>query len=169
MISAFGMLNALLMSYSRLPLAMAQDGMLPAVFAKLHPRTRAPWVAIAVCAAAWILCLGLGFERLITIDILISGASVVLEFAALIALRYREPNLSRPFRVPGGMAGAWLVGLCPTLLLVIAAVHGERETILGMSSLAFGTLLMLAGAVFYWLNAAVKPNGWSLPNVEDQR
>jgi amino acid transporter len=169
MISAFGMLNALLMSYSRLPLAMAQDGMLPAVFAKLHPRTRAPWVAIAVCAAAWILCLGLGFERLITIDILISGASVVLEFAALIALRYREPNLSRPFRVPGGMAGAWIVGLCPTLLLVIAAVHGERETILGMSSLAFGTLLMLAGAVFYWLNAAVKPNGWSLPNVEDQR
>src|SRR5438445_6063096 len=52
-ISAFGMFNALVMSYSRLPLAMAQDGMLPGVFAKLHPRSRAPWVAIVVCAIGW--------------------------------------------------------------------------------------------------------------------
>ncbi len=46
MMSGFGMFNALVMSYSRLPLAMAQDGMLPKVFGKLHPKTRAPWVAI---------------------------------------------------------------------------------------------------------------------------
>jgi len=161
LLSAFGMLNVLLMSYSRLPLAMAQDGMLPGVFAKVHPRTGAPWVAITVCAVAWGLCLGLGFERLVTIDILVSGSSVLLEFAALIALRYREPNLPRPFRVPGGMAGAWLAGACPALLLVIAAIHGEKETILGMSSLAFGALLMLAGVVVYWLNTVVKPDGWT--------
>ena len=53
MISAFGMFNALVMSYSRLPLAMAQDGMLPKIFGKIHPRTRAPWVAIVVCAIGW--------------------------------------------------------------------------------------------------------------------
>ena len=40
MMSAFGMFNALVMSYSRLPLAMAQDGMLPAVFGKLHEKRR---------------------------------------------------------------------------------------------------------------------------------
>ena len=34
MMSAFGMFNALVMSYSRLPYAMAQDGMLPSVFAQ---------------------------------------------------------------------------------------------------------------------------------------
>ena len=164
LVSAFGMLNVLLMSYSRLPLAMAQDGMLPAIFAKVHPRTRAPWVAISVCAVAWGLCLGLGFERLITIDILVSGSSLLLEFIALIVLRYREPDLRRPFRVPGGMAGAWLVGVCPALLLGIAAVHGESETILGISSLAFGTLLMLAGFGVYFLNTAVRPSGW-LPSA----
>jgi len=166
LLSAFGMLNVLLMSYSRLPLAMTQDGMLPGVLGKLHPRTRAPWVAITICAVAWGLCLGLGFERLVTIDILVSGSSLLLEFAALIALRYREPHLARPFRVPGGMAGAWLVGLCPALLLGIAAVQGEKETILGMSSLAFGGLLMLAGGVVYWLNGVVKPDGWMVPGSE---
>ena len=48
MMSAFGMFNALVMSYSRLPLAMAQDGMLPKIFGKVHSKTRVPWVAILV-------------------------------------------------------------------------------------------------------------------------
>src|ERR1700729_463689 len=75
MISAFGMFNALVMSYSRLPLAMAQDGMLPRVFGKVN-RRRAPWVAILACAVGWAMCLGLGFERLVTIDILLYGTSL---------------------------------------------------------------------------------------------
>src|SRR6201990_1153409 len=53
MMSAFGMFNALVMSYSRLPLAMAQDGMLPAVFKRVTKRNGAPWVAIVVCAVGW--------------------------------------------------------------------------------------------------------------------
>jgi amino acid transporter len=158
--SAFGMLNALVMSYSRLPLAMAQDGMLPGIFAKLHPRTGAPWVAITVCALGWAACLGLDFERLITIDILLSGASVILEFAALVALRYREPDLPRPFRVPGGIAGAWLAGVFPLSLLGVAAFHGEKESVLGVSALALGVLLIFSGVVIYWLSALVRPDGW---------
>ena len=59
MMSAFGMFNALVMSYSRLPLAMAREGMLPKIFAKTSQRTNAPWVAILVCASGWALCLGL--------------------------------------------------------------------------------------------------------------
>ena len=166
MMSAFGMFNALVMSYSRLPLAMAQDGMLPGIFGKLHPRTRAPWVAITTCAIGWGLCLGLGFERLVTIDILLYGSSLLLEFAALIVLRYREPALPRPFRVPGGLAGAWLAGVCPLLLLGFAAVHGEKETVLGISGLAFGGLLMLSGVVAYWLNGVIRPEGWLVPARE---
>ena len=97
MISGFGMFNALVMSYSRLPLAMAQDGMLPQVFGKLHPRSRAPWVAIVVCAIGWAMCLGLGFERLVTIDILLYGASLSLEFIALVVLAYSRARASASF------------------------------------------------------------------------
>jgi len=46
------------------------------------------------------LCLGLGFERLVTIDILLYGASLSLEFVALVVLRIREPELRRPFAFP---------------------------------------------------------------------
>jgi len=155
-ISSFGMFNALVMSYSRLPLAMAQDAMLPAVFAKLHPRTHAPWVAIITCAAAWALCLGLGFERLITLDVLLSGASVILEFLALVALRIKEPNLDRPFRVPGGMTGACLLGVCPLLLLGLSVFHSAGERILGIDGLLFSVLLMLGGFITYWAHFATR-------------
>jgi amino acid transporter len=159
-ISGFGMFNALVMSYSRLPLAMAQDGMLPKVFGKLN-RRRAPWVAILALAVCWAMCLGLGFERLVTIDILLYGVSLSLEFMALVVLRIREPELPRPFRVPGGMLGAVMVGIPPMLLLGFSVIRSETEQVLGMSSFAFGMLLIAGGVVAYFLNHAVKPQGWT--------
>jgi amino acid transporter len=160
-ISGFGMFNALVMSYSRLPLAMAQDGMLPKIFGKLHTRTRAPWVAIIALAICWAMCLGLGFERLVTLDILLYGASLALEFAALVVLRVREPELPRAFRVPGGMFGAIAVGIAPMLLLGFSVIRSQTEQVLGMSSFAFGMLLIAAGVVAYFLNLALRPQGWA--------
>ncbi len=150
MMSAFGMFNALVMSYSRLPLAMARDGMLPKVFAKTSAKTGAPWVAILVCASGWALCLGLGFKRLITLDIMLYGASLMLEFVTLVVLRIREPHLKREFRVPGGLAGAITCGVFPFLLLCLALVESGSETVLGMNGLVFGALIISAGFILYF-------------------
>ena len=167
MMSGFGMFNALVMSYSRLPLAMAQDGLLPSVFGKLHSKTRTPWVTILVLAGCWALCLGLGFERLVTIDVLLYGMSLLLEFVALVALRIKEPELKRPFRVPGGTVGAALLGVCPALLLGFSIWHGESEQILGMSALAFGCLLIAGGVVIYAVRSLVKNEGWLAPAAKN--
>lgn len=156
MMSAFGMFNALVMSYSRLPLAMAQDGMLPKAFGKTSRRTKAPWLAILVCAACWALCLGLGFKRLVTLDIMLYGASLMLEFVTLVVLRIKEPNLKRGFRVPGGLTGAVLTGVFPLLLLLLAVVESNEETVLGMNGLLFGALIMLAGFAAYFLSDKLK-------------
>ena len=169
MMSAFGMFNALVMSYSRLPLAMAQDGMLPGVFGKLQSRTRAPWVAILVLATGWALCLGLGFERLVTLDVLLYGTSLTLEFVALVALRIREPNLPRPFRVPGGKWGAILVGVCPILLLGFSVVHGEGEQILGMSGVFFGAILVASGFLAYAAMKAFRSSRWMVSSPNDEK
>jgi amino acid transporter len=160
MFSAFGMFNALVMSYSRLPLAMAQDGMLPSFFGKMN-RRRAPWVAIVALAIGWACCLGLGFERLVTIDILIYGLSLALEFLALIVLRVREPKLARPFRVPGGMVGAIALGIAPVALLGFDLVRSESEHVWGMSSFAFGAIVIGAGVLAYVIKQALKPAGWA--------
>ena len=156
MMSAFGMFNALVMSYSRLPLAMARDGMLPKVFAKTSSKRKVPWVAIIVLACCWVLCLGLRFKRLVTLDIMLYGASLMLEFVTLVVLRIKEPGLKREFRVPGGMVGAVMTGVFPFLLLLLAVVESNHETVLGMNGLLFGALIMLAGFVVYFASRKLK-------------
>jgi amino acid transporter len=128
---------------------MARDGMLPRVFAKIHSKTRAPWVAIMVCAGGWAFCLGLGFERLVTLDVMLYGASLMLEFVTLVVLRIREPELKREFRVPGGLTGAVLAGAFPLILLSLALIRGGHETVLGMNGLMFGVLIIVMGFVVY--------------------
>jgi amino acid transporter len=150
MMSAFGMFNALVMSYSRLPLAMARDGMLPKVFAKVTRKNRTPWVSIVVLACCWMPCLVLGFQRLVTLDIMLYGAALMLEFVTLVALRIREPKLERTFRVPGGMAGAISCGMFPLALLILAMVESEHESVLGLNGLGFGFLIILAGIGLYF-------------------
>ena len=78
------------------------------------------------------------------------GGSLLLEFIALVALRIREPQLPRTFRVPGGLAGAILAGVLPTLLLALAVIHGEQERVLGLNGLVFGLLLIGAGFASYY-------------------
>jgi amino acid transporter len=156
MMSAFGMFNALVLSYSRLPLAMGRDGMLSKFFGKISAKTQAPWVAILFCATCWALCLGLGFRRLVTLDIMLYGLSLVLEFVTLVALRIREPELKRQFRVPGGLAGAVTCGIFPLLLLSLAMVESNHETVLGMNGLFFGVLIILSGFLIYFITGKLK-------------
>jgi amino acid transporter len=156
MMSAFGMFNALVMSYSRLPLAMARNGMMPKVFGKVTRKNHTPWVAVVVLATCWALCLGLGFRRLVTLDIMLYGASLTLEFVTLVALRIREPKLRREFRVPGGMAGAVTCGIFPIALMVLAIVESGSESILGMNGLLFGVIIILSGFGLYFATRKVR-------------
>ena len=101
-----------------------------------------------------------------TIDILLYGASLLLEFVALAVLRFREPTLARPFRVPGGLFGAIAIGIPPMLLLGFAVARADHEQIWNMSSFAFGMILIAAGVVAYLINHALKPAGWSAPTEQ---
>jgi amino acid transporter len=160
-LAEFSSFNSLVMSYSRLPVAMAEDGHLPRTFT-LKLSNGAPWVSILTLGAAWGLSLTMPFKDLIMLDILLYGASLVLEFIALAVLRVREPAMPRPFRVPGGMWGAFLVGVAPTTLLVVAVIKNYNERFpLGrfgsISSLAVAVLLMAAGVVYYMVAGRVPP------------
>jgi amino acid transporter len=151
---AFGMFNALVLSYSRLPVALAADGWLPGWLGWRHPKTGAPIVSIAVCAVTWAACLGLGFNRLILLDVILYGLSLLLEFAALVVLRLREPDLERPFRVPGGMTGAVLLGLGPMAVVALAVWRGAAEEGAG-SALRIGGLLLALGPAIYFVRRLI--------------
>ena len=140
----FGTFGNLTLSYTRLPHALAQDGFLPKIFTR-RLRNGAPWVSILVCGFCWALALGLSFERLITIDLLLYGLSVILEFIALVVLRRKEPNLHRPFRIPGPDWVPILLGLSPTLLIFFALYLARQERAAHMPALVFALLIAFAG------------------------
>jgi len=133
------------MSYTRIPFAMAEDGFLPRAFTRLN-RFGVPWMSVVGCACIWALALSFSFERLISIDLVLYGASLLLEFVALVVLRHREPELVRPFRVPGGMAGAVAAGVGPALLIAFAIWAARGERVLGLNALLFAALVGVAGA-----------------------
>jgi amino acid transporter len=154
-INGFGMFNALMMSYTRVPYALAEEGMLPKVVAQ-RTRTGVPWVSVVLCSAAWALALGMSFERLISIDLVLYGGALVLEFVALVVLRVKEPELVRPFKVPGGLWGAVTMGVGPTLLIGFALWAARGERVSGLPALGFAGIVAAAGPLVYLVARVVR-------------
>jgi len=151
-ITGIGMFNALVMSYSRLPMAMAEEGMLPLVVAKRNSRG-VPWVSVVLCGLSWALALKLPFAKLISIDLILYGSSLLLEFVALAVLRIREPNLERPFKA-GNFAVACLLGVGPAALIGYALYASRDEKLVGATSaLLFAFGVSLLGPILYWATA----------------
>jgi amino acid transporter len=154
-INGFGMFNALMMSYTRVPYALAEEGMLPKVVAR-RTQTGVPWVSVVLCSVAWALALGMSFERLISIDLVLYGAALMLEFVALVVLRVKEPGLVRPFKVPGGLWGVVAVGVGPTLLIGWALWAARGERVAGLPALGFAAIVAAAGPLVYLIARVVK-------------
>jgi amino acid transporter len=145
--SAFAMFVTLMMSYARIVMALARDGWLPRVLGATYGQRRIPVFAIFACAIVWSALLQANFDQLFGLDVMLYGGSLVLQFASLIALRIREPNLSRPFRIWGGLPGVIAVAIPPTALLIGTLFYNRSEQIAGMSVFTFGGLIAVAGVL----------------------
>jgi APA family basic amino acid/polyamine antiporter len=91
----------MLMGQPRIFFAMARDGLLPPVFGRVHPKFKTPWLATIItgsCAAlvAGLFPIGL-LGELVSIGTLFA---FVIVCAGVLVLRYRSPELKRPFRTP---------------------------------------------------------------------
>jgi amino acid transporter len=163
MISAFSMFNALILSYSRVPVAMADDGFLPRFMGLRNRRTGVPWAAIISCAIFWGIFIRLGFEELLLLDATLYGLSLILEFIAMIVLRVREPDLPRPYKLPGGIPACVLLTIGPALVLCFAFYKGLSDDD-SRKGLLISGILVAAGVILYfaakWINLNLrKPQG----------
>ena len=101
-ISILGALNAMIMTGPRIYYAMAEDGLFFHRMARIHPRYRTPSAAIFL-QACWscVLVLSGTFDALLTYVAVIIVVFSALTVAALIVLRFKRPDLTRPYRVWG--------------------------------------------------------------------
>jgi amino acid transporter len=141
--TAFGSVFALLLGYSRIPYAAAQDGTFFRIFGRLHPTKQFPHVSLLLIGGVSIICslvsLGTLIDALLTTRIVIQ---FIGQIVALTLLRRNAPDMPRPFRV-------WLYPL-PNLIALVGWIFLFATS--GWDIIAFGLITLLAGVAgfFVW-------------------
>jgi amino acid transporter len=154
LVAAAGLFLSLLLTSSRLPFVLAAAGQMPAALARVHPRFGTPWAAVIASSVAYSVCAFWSFKELVVLNIWLYSITLILELAAFVALRYREPGLPRPWRVGGGRLGLWITAGLPVALCALAMATA------GWVNTAVGTLAVLTGPLAYlaWRDRA-RPSG----------
>ncbi len=154
LISAWSLFNSQLLYVSRLPFVMARDGWLPHALTRVSTRTGVPTTALIVSCAVSAIFAALPFGKLVIIDILLYAAALALEFIALIALRLREPQMPRPFRVPGGLLVLVLMTIAPMCLAAIVVAASFSDEGVDVRQLAVVALAIASGPALYAVRRA---------------
>jgi amino acid transporter len=149
-VSALALFNALLMSYSRIPFAMAVDGLLPSGVARVnsHDVPRNAVLASAVCYSIFALA---PFGELVVADVVLYSLALFVEFAALIHFRRHEPDLRGDFRIPLGTTGVTMLASLPVAVLLLVIALGVRDGTYALPALIGSAGGVLLGLPLYLL------------------
>jgi basic amino acid/polyamine antiporter, APA family len=144
MISSFGSLHASVLANSRIPFAMARDGLFFRGLAKLSPRSNVPVRAI-LAQAIWgsVLAASGTYDTLTDSVIFASWLFYGLSTASLFVFRRTMPDAPRPYRAFGYPVVPSLFLLVTGALLVNTFVAAPRQALQGVA-------LLLIGLPFYW-------------------
>ncbi|MBV8051241.1 MAG: APC family permease [Acidobacteriaceae bacterium] len=144
--TAFASVFSTLLGYSRVPYAAALDGNYFRIFARVHPEGRFPHVSLlALAGVAMAFCF-------LSLADLIAGLVVIritLQFLVqaigLIILRWRHPELPRPFRM-------WLYPL-PALIAAGGFIFMVISRTNSASQLRYALLILLSGVLLYLIRS----------------
>lgn len=140
-LSNMGMFLAEMSSDSFQLEGMASRGMLPELFAK-RSRYGTPLVGILFSASGVILLSWLSFQEIVAAENFLYCFGMIMEFIAFVKLRIDHPAESRPFKIPVGTAGAILMCIPPTLLiLVVLAFASFKVMLISMVAVIIGLVI----------------------------
>jgi APA family basic amino acid/polyamine antiporter len=149
-VSAFGVLNAQLLSGPRLLYGMARDGRFFRAFGTLSGPSRTPAAAIVLLGTmALLLLLVAGVsvvDRLLSGVVFIDGIFFVLTGAALFVLRRRRPDADRPVRVLGYplVPAVFVIGEIGVVVGAYVAEEARRAAYIGLGWIVAGAILYAA-------------------------
>jgi amino acid transporter len=139
------LLNATMLTSTRMPSTMAEDGYLPPVFAAKHPKYGTPWIAILISSTIYALLAFQTMAQLLTIYVWLRILVTQLTVLAAWRLRRTRPELKRPFVIPWGKAGMLYVVVAPLVMSVVAVVGSDKF------ALKWGPFPVLAGILAYYV------------------
>jgi glutamate:GABA antiporter len=128
------------------------------------------------------------FSVVLGLAISTTTISYIAIFPAFVKLRYNHPHVPRPFRVAGGMAGAWVVSILTTGWAVLATVvllwpgfltsdpnsaldglgfSHQRWQYEAAELIPLGVILLI-GVIFYFAGAPTRRKTATVPLVEPE-
>ena len=143
MLTNVTVLNATVLTSTRMPFVMAEDGYLPPLLTAKHPRYGTPWVAIVASSAVFGLLAFHTLAELITVYMWLRIATTVLTVLSAWRLRQTSPDLARPFRIPWGRTGLFYVVVAPLIMSAVALLGSDRF------ALRWGPVAILLGPLAY--------------------
>lgn len=145
LVSNAGILMVTILSQSRLPMVLAEDGLFPKAFGARHPRFGTPVASLVLTGLILTLLCGFTFSQLAGVYSLVQSLAYLLIYAALFRLRRQPAHISTPgFRIPMGTAGLVMMVL-PSVVIVVLVVRqgllpgGEFQTGQALLDLAIFT------------------------------
>jgi amino acid transporter len=137
------LLNSTVLTTTRMPFAMAEDGYLPAALTRKHSRYGTPWLAIVTSAVIYALLAWQSLGQLISVYIWLRSATTVLTVLSAWKLRRTRPDMPRAFRIPGGRLGLAYVVAAPVVMSLVALLGSDRYASIG------GAIALVLGPVVY--------------------
>jgi basic amino acid/polyamine antiporter, APA family len=144
MFSSFGALHSTVLANSRIPFAMARDGLFFRSLVRLSPRSNVPVRAI-LAQAAWasVLAVSGSYDTLTDSVIFASWLFYGLTTASLFVFRKKMPDAARPYRALGYPLVPMIFVLVTAALLLNTFVASPRQAFQGVG-------VLVAGLPFYW-------------------
>lgn len=145
-IANFILLESTVLSITRVPLTMAEDGYLHAGLARVSQRFGTPVRSIVVSTAFCVVLAMLSVPQLIAVYAWSRMATSTLTLLSFWTLRRNFPDLPRAFRAPGGTLGALGVVTLPLLLFAWAIINSDP------TARTWGILNLISGPLaFLWI------------------
>ena len=148
MVGNVALLNSTVLTTTRMPFAMAEDGYLSSALTHKHSRYGTPWLAIVVSAAIYALLAWQSLAQLISVYIWLRSATTVLTVLSAWKLRHTRPDMPRAFVIPGGQMGLVYVVVAPVVMAMVALLGSDRFALAG------GTIALGLGPLVYRMIAS---------------
>jgi amino acid transporter len=149
-VSALGALHVVVLTGARIPYAMARDGVFFQFARRLHPSFRTPSGSLVFLGSIGALLALTGtYEELYSLFVFAVWIFFALTAIALVRLRWKEPALSRPYRI-------WGYPVTPLIFLIAAVALTANLWINRPVRSSLGLAAILAGVPFfyYWRKSA---------------